>query len=102
MIRLPPRSTLFPSTTLFRSPSAAAAHGRPPMDSSEQLRRWRLGRSEEHTPELPSLAYLVCRLLPEKKKINTTRPSAHRQRRVVLPADVDPAVVTRTIPYSAN
>src|SRR6266404_8928473 len=62
MIRRPPRSTLFPYTTLFRSPRAGPRHGRPP--------RCRLprSRSEEHTSELQSLAYLVCRLLLEKKK----------------------------------
>src|SRR2546423_9662812 len=84
MIRRPPRSTLFPYTTLFRSlpqtqapaktrrsarqtrphcrscrhPTPIAAPGRPAM------------RSEEHTSELQSLAYLVCRLLLEKKKTN--------------------------------
>src|ERR1041384_8430286 len=65
MIRRPPRSTLFPYTTLFRSPSA-------PTDSrSSPSLRWAACywfRSEEHTSELQSLAYLVCRLLLEKKK----------------------------------
>src|SRR5215475_15670356 len=62
MIRRPPRSTLFPYTTLFRSPAPAAADGphRP---------RWSVGpRSEEHTSELQSRENLVCRLLLEKKK----------------------------------
>src|SRR2546425_7089139 len=80
MIRRPPRSTLFPYTTLFRS-AAAAARGRgrcgtmSVISGSEQwyLLQFRvLGawwrRSEEHTSELQSLAYLVCRLLLEKKK----------------------------------
>src|SRR5476651_2810329 len=63
MIRRPPRSTLFPYTTLFRSARAA---GRP----SCRCRRCgcRRGRSEEHTSELQSRQYLVCRLLLEKKK----------------------------------
>src|SRR3712207_7972938 len=82
MIRRPPRSTLFPYTTLFRSTSTC---GRPsdgnrrparfpidrhaysaPLDSSERRLRW--VRSEEHTSELQSRQYLVCRLLLEKKK----------------------------------
>src|SRR2546423_6172995 len=77
MIRRPPRSTLFPYTTLFRSTCV-------PLDGPAAS--WRVGasvaagpgraaateaptrRSEEHTSELQSLAYLVCRLLLEKKK----------------------------------
>src|SRR5260370_40193177 len=75
MIRRPPRSTLFPYTTLFRSPhprrDGAGAAGRPPAlpDGSRQARRHRR-RSEEHTSELQSHLNLVCRLLLEKKKIN--------------------------------
>src|SRR6185437_16905236 len=69
MIRRPPRSTLFPYTTLFRSPSRRRCSLRrragPPSRGSPG--RW---RSEEHTSELQSLAYLVCRLLLEKKKKN--------------------------------
>src|SRR2546423_11968995 len=72
MIRRPPRSTLFPYTTLFRSllhhPISGAAHRlRNVRVQAEALvrRRW---RSEEHTSELQSLAYLVCRLLLEKKE----------------------------------
>src|SRR6266404_2655420 len=67
MIRRPPRSTLFPYTTLFRSP--AWLGDRIAMDTRE----WSIAhgwRSEEHTSELQSLAYLVCRLLLEKKKNN--------------------------------
>src|SRR2546425_2636167 len=67
MIRRPPRSTLFPYTTLFRSPPlgpAAPISHDAPLASAAAHR----GRSEEHTSELQSLAYLVCRLLLEKKK----------------------------------
>src|SRR2546425_5731806 len=70
MIRRPPRSTLFPYTTLFRSPlldmqfGAAVSPGVSSPPSST--------RSEEHTSELQSLAYLVCRLLLEKKKKKKT------------------------------
>src|SRR2546430_5773268 len=78
MIRRPPRSTLFPYTTLFRSEAEAranatnepaqapllpAVHAGGGLDEQEQL-----GRSEEHTSELQSQSNLVCRLLLEKKK----------------------------------
>src|SRR2546430_11612801 len=90
MIRRPPRSTLFPYTTLFRSrwlrfpparqacpaPAAAAAAGThsvrsswpPPRSPPERARARAGGRSEEHTSELQSQSNLVCRLLLEKKK----------------------------------
>src|SRR3712207_6951491 len=85
MIRRPPRSTLFPYTTLFRSRAGELAFlGRYHSDPRRALRRWAkgrgppcaweqeslrtsLGRSEEHTSELQSRQYLVCRLLLEKK-----------------------------------
>src|SRR5205823_8563543 len=73
MLRPPPRSTLFPYTTLFRSQWAHRAGG--PRGRPGTHGPWRAadadrprGRSEEHTSELQSLAYLVCRLLLEKKK----------------------------------
>src|SRR2546421_7824448 len=80
MIRRPPRSTLFPYTTLFRSgagiASFVAQRSRPPVDlaagasTAAQAYRRRLEqvRSEEHTSELQSRSDLVCRLLLEKKK----------------------------------
>src|SRR2546423_10751964 len=80
MIRRPPRSTLFPYTTLFRSKLAQLiADPRTPAlvtHSVDDILRARIlaiacgyeDRSEEHTSELQSLAYLVCRLLLEKKK----------------------------------
>src|SRR2546422_4255060 len=82
MIRRPPRSTLFPYTTLFRSGQAWAAitgavilAGRQLVAASRRLWRAALGanrhdggRSEEHTSELQSRLHLVCRLLLEKKK----------------------------------
>src|SRR6201989_996025 len=67
MIRRPPRSTLFPYTTLFRSPTASPSTWRRPPSSSA-TRRWCRRRSEEHTSELQSRRDLVCRLLLEKKK----------------------------------
>src|SRR2546422_5904082 len=94
MIRRPPRSTLFPSTTLFRSRAAAVARRKPgsapiaihtvhpdaqspeapghaetAVVKSQHHRR----RSEEHTSELQSRLHLVCRLLLEKKKKSTTQ-----------------------------
>src|SRR2546425_3919722 len=84
MIRRPPRSTLFPYTTLFRSAAVRGGarrrdgrahvacgvqHGPGAVRLAHRVRAQRLGdRSEEHTSELQSLAYLVCRLLLEKKK----------------------------------
>src|SRR3989441_7602775 len=101
MIRRPPRSTLFPYTTLFRSPvvegpvgqeailqreldrrGVRAEHRSPSRSRADLLgvgreldieRAPAPHRSEEHTSELQSLAYLVCRLLLEKKKKNTKR-----------------------------
>src|SRR6266511_4624965 len=84
MIRRPPRSTLFPYTTLFRSP-AWTDH----LQSADQLAGASpRGRSEEHTSELQSRENLVCRLLLEKKKknnhntitISTTKRALHRHR----------------------
>src|ERR1022692_725456 len=64
MIRRPPRSTLFPYTTLFRSEKRCAGH-KPGLDDCARIRD---PRSEEHTSELQSPCNLVCRLLLEKKK----------------------------------
>src|SRR2546429_2927443 len=74
MIRRPPRSTLFPYTTLFRSaveadhPRALGRLGRRGRRGRRRRRGRGLGRSEEHTSELQSRLHLVCRLLLEKKK----------------------------------
>src|SRR5947209_17254728 len=71
MIRRPPRSTLFPYTTLFRS-SGVPFRMPTPQEQLARLRTvLRVLRSEEHTSELQSRQYLVCRLLLEKKKKNT-------------------------------
>src|SRR3712207_7493118 len=93
MIRRPPRSTLFPYTTLFRArldptllgvPRAApeALRGGDPAVNAEVVRRLVAGdrgpvRSEEHTSELQSRQYLVCRLLLGKKKRNHHRNERH-------------------------
>src|SRR3712207_7973635 len=99
MIRRPPRSTLFPYTTLFRSPvpvmprviiAPAPGHAgvaelvdAPDSKSGAPKGACRFepdlryqGRSEEHTSELPSRQYLVCRLLLEKKKLYCLIPSS--------------------------
>src|SRR5947199_6662085 len=67
MIRPPPRSTLFPYTTLFRSGPARTA-GSSRARGGRRSSAAATGRSEEHTSELQSLRHLVCRLLLEKKK----------------------------------
>src|SRR3712207_7596048 len=89
MIRRPPRSTLFPYTTLFRSPAGGGEAQVERVDGVEQpllvllhvlvvgqregvqraVERGQPARSEEHTSELQSRQYLVCRLLLEKKKV---------------------------------
>src|SRR5262249_60858830 len=100
MIRRPPRSTLFPYTTLFRSVPEEGQQGaecRMQAEEPVEVERRRAGgagalRSEEHTSELQSLTNLVCRLLLEKKKDNaaphpyppghpTTRRQRHRPRK---------------------
>src|SRR5690606_42062304 len=75
MIRRPPRSTLFPYTTLFRSSFSSVPTGRitHTMWVIFSVRRW---RSEEHTSELQSRENLVCRLLLEKKKYSNPRCQA--------------------------
>src|SRR2546422_4657255 len=78
MIRRPPRSTLFPYTTLFRS-GVAVGEVEPAVEEHEPVRERLLplaplggaARSEEHTSELQSRLHLVCRLLLEKKKKNS-------------------------------
>src|SRR5687767_15520149 len=90
MIRRPPRSTLFPYTTLFRSGCVDEWTGKKILDSDKiaddlnfkhisivgrYALNFHFSRSEEHTSELQSLAYLVCRLLLEKKKKQKTNTS---------------------------
>src|SRR3712207_7892772 len=92
MIRRPPRSTLFPYTTLFRSKRRKSIYNR---DKRNKSNRWqtlghciglrpragdkpRNNRSEEHTSELQSRQYLVCRLLLEKKKTKYTYTSNNK------------------------
>src|SRR2546422_5258977 len=101
MIRRPPRSTLFPYTTLFRSPSRDAAHQESGKESADVVAAARAlascvdessgdcaepdspdgaaTRSEEHTSELQSRLHLVCRLLLEKKKKHISRSNSQDQ-----------------------
>src|SRR2546429_5592518 len=87
MIRRPPRSTLFPYTTLFRSHDLIGSPDGPPqerlkpgqptlhppqLDAVPERDHRRPARSEEHTSELQSRLHLVCRLLLEKKKLHIT------------------------------
>src|SRR3712207_7362798 len=90
MIRRPPRSTLFPYTTLFRSAQAhvvcsAVGQGHQPFPFWDDRGRFFVGgrrrpqpaRSEEHTSELQSRQYLVCRLLLEKKQLHPQIEQSH-------------------------
>src|SRR2546426_4783711 len=98
MIRRPPRSTLFPYTTLFRSPAAPCANSArksftpttietriPPTQTStpsnNRLEQTWASRSEEHTSELQSPCNLVCRLLLEKKKEDDNRHDMEERQR---------------------
>src|SRR5258706_4725914 len=94
MIRRPPRSTLFPYTTLFRSQMRSPA-GR--MRRNDGRRRRRAGqlRSEEHTSELQSLTNLVCRLLLEKKKneINAKNSDLTSHKRDDRPLHIQPSLM---------
>src|SRR2546422_3897373 len=87
MIRRPPRSTLFPYTTLFRSTIVHVDEGKPARIGARVGVGHRAilhgctvedDRSEEHTSELQSRLHLVCRLLLEKKKISTSKPLCRR------------------------
>src|SRR2546430_11294454 len=128
MIRRPPRSTLFPYTTLFRSPGAARAsgpgglpHGRSgryayghqPVQSGGWNRLLQVGhlpqvhppggcRSEEHTSELQSQSNLVCRLLLEKKKSTTYTPTVLKNMFTLPSATAYPSSPTLTSRHSLD
>src|SRR5687767_15563650 len=97
MIRRPPRSTLFPYTTLFRS----LPNARQPLHDGDDHAMRRLiawPRSEEHTSELQSLAYLVCRLLLEKKK-NTASPTYNASSTISISFDEAIAFAKASLMY---
>src|SRR5256885_12757964 len=88
MIRRPPRSTLFPYTTLFRSAALALLiamfrYTPSPFCVLDEV------RSEEHTSELQSPCNLVCRLLLEKKNSSSANPLLERAKRTTCPASCD-------------
>src|SRR5262245_63015011 len=84
MIRRPPRSTLFPYTTLFRSLNVELPENKSGRISPESYSPLGATRSEEHTSELQSLRHLVCRLLLEKKKKkqNTKITKSKRKKKI--------------------
>src|SRR5260370_27189408 len=101
MIRRPPRSTLFPYTTLFRSPRGAAALSRNANCGIPDV-RWEaegtFWRSEEHTSELQSHLNIVCRLLLEKKKnaVGRAATAGRRQHSSLPDAITTPALIALT------
>src|SRR2546430_4328501 len=101
MIRRPPRSTLFPYTTLFRSRAGARHRARPHRGFALFLRRVghpraaahgvaALPRSEEHTSELQSQSNLVCRLLLEKKIYMRAYPNSAEDSKITRSYSSDP------------
>src|SRR4051812_49789144 len=97
MIRRPPRSTLFPYTTLFRSPAHRPATRRQATRSRCRRRGVVRRRSEEHTSELQSHVNLVCRLLLEKKK---PQPGASVKIAETLDAQIVPTPSSTAMPAS--
>src|SRR5438045_7776782 len=101
LLRPPPRSTLFPYTTLFRSPASRtpAGRNRSAHHRAKALCRMRResfrARSEEHTSELQSLRHLVCRLLLEKKKKKRHKSMNSPQRPTGEPAATDSPTIDR-------
>src|SRR2546430_3641345 len=102
MIRRPPRSTLFPYTTLFRSadgvhnPACRTKHWTSHIARFDAVGGVEAARSEEHTSELQSQSNVVCRLLPEKK--NTRRPA----RTPDAPSSAPPAKLALQTPTSQS
>src|SRR2546425_3854528 len=97
MIRRPPRSTLFPYTTLFRSNTSDIR--KRPFFPGSCSRVWSTApgsRSEEHTSELQSLAYLVCRLLLEKKNADRSHLVWSFPEKEPRPCGHDPPYVSTT------
>src|SRR2546429_5059321 len=102
MIRRPPRSTLFPYTTLFRSHMIREANR---LKRYSEIPTWNSAflRSEEHTSELQSRLHLVCRLLLEKKKNSDEVPCQQRCKTHVaavhvIPAETDTSFATCHVP----
>src|SRR2546428_8808949 len=99
MIRRPPRSTLFPYTTLFRSHVRAPQGPRGARDAVGEPPDRHVHRSEEHTSELQSRSDLVCRLLLEKKKKNAyASPRAYTFPRLSRPVQILRATARSSVP----
>src|SRR2546422_5840029 len=98
MIRRPPRSTLFPYTTLFRSPGPAPSQSaRCDIGRATGPTGPRRARSEEHTSELQSRLHLVCRLLLEKKKKTIKHDDKQQQQRDGARASIDIDLQARSV-----
>src|SRR5438034_7860551 len=99
MIRRPPRSTLFPYTTLFRSLRNPLLIRQHRIQQNRMVRH--RNRSEEHTSELQSHSDLVCRLLLEKKKKKnrTTQPNCTQNKEITQSNISTQTLHTRTSPY---
>src|SRR2546430_9856326 len=98
MIRRPPRSTLFPYTTLFRSRVAGRRGRRPERRGAVARGATRGRRSEEHTSELQSQSNLVCRLLLEKKKKHATTRRDYSQTTRALYSTAPTSLCATSIP----
>src|SRR5260370_12067560 len=95
MIRRPPRSTLFPYTTLFRSALPSPLARAVPKPRTVPSTSWpNLLRSEEHTSELQSHLNLVCRLLLEKKKKKIDELTETSKFAYISPADIHPTHIS--------
>src|SRR2546430_4084849 len=99
MIRRPPRSTLFPYTTLFRSSGVSGSHGGKARNRPKPCQCKSARRSEEHTSELQSQSNLVCRLLLEKKK--NYRPNLSTSRPTTLQTQSHSTSTIRCVPEDA-
>src|SRR5437879_9379067 len=102
MIRRPPRSTLFPYTTLFRSYGFAMAsnYNSRPLPAEALVRGGK--RSEEHTSELQSPMYLVCRLLLEKKKKKKKQKKVHKKNKYMRSKEIKTVEYYKTINHKIN
>src|SRR5262245_64420614 len=96
MIRRPPRSTLFPYTTLFRSCRGRLRRTDRSFRTGRAADRNHRRRSEEHTSELQSLRHLVCRLLLEKKKKTQKRQTTKQQRQQQTTTSATPQIQPQT------
>src|SRR5688572_32201287 len=102
MTRRPPRSTLFPYTTLFRSPVATGASTGADSDAGPACAGGgEVARSEEHTSELQSQSNLVCRLLLEKKKTGGGGGGPFADTSFTLPPDCPAARGRTSVPLRA-